>query len=95
MSPLLFSSSHQSSPMKWCLELKQFGYFFVGSAKSVLALSGFFVSSLSVKILTSFIMLKTPSPTFLITSKIALAMSNPSVVPSAVLLSLTGKGNTW
>ena len=51
---------------------------------------------LGVKILASFMMLKTPSPTFLMTSKIALALpmsSVPlsSVLSSAVLQSLTRK----
>ena len=76
----------------------------MNSAKSISLmsfLSIYFVSSLTpfdvgVKILTSFMMLKTPSPTFLMTSKIALAIlmsSVPlsSVLSPAVLQSLTGK----
>ena len=78
----------------------------MNSAKSISLMSFLsisFVSSLvvapldlGVKILTSFMMLKTPSPTFLMTSKIALAIlmsSVPlsSVLSPAVLQSLTGK----
>ena len=74
----------------------------MNSTKSISILSVFFVSSLvvasldeDVKALTTFMMLKTPSPTFLMRSKIALALPTSSVpssvLSSAVLQSLTGK----